>query len=459
MNIKFIIIGIIIIAALGLFFFFVTKSDAAIGTLNIYEGGVSIVSDSDTKSGETGTEIKEGDLLKTNTDSRVSIMLKDGSVVRLEAGSKVKIERLKYSNGQIDDAVFVLESGKMWSKVEPLGQGNWQVETPVIVASVRGTQFNTRYSDNSSGISVYNGKVGVALKEDVDDEKIVSAKYKFTLNDNSVRTDFESGPVPLEENVSDDWFIFNIGEDKKMSGGSDSESKMTDGENESSEEKTTQQSIESTPQESAPSTYTPPSVVSKTTIKTERSISSVKIFGNKTTLYVGEETKIKVNAYYNDGFVEEVPFEKIIWKKGKLGNIFFPGYFSSGSAGTVDIQAEVLGVLSQTVTITVKSSSTQSINPNAPVEKTLLRIAVSFTKNVDQSATYYVPPTANFKAVGYYSDNTTQDITTSVEWSVVSGNGYGSIDAKGLYTSESQGSDTVRATYQNISGEAIINIP
>src|SRR5262245_509044 len=139
------VLVLIAVIAGGLFWY--RNAEAAVGNLNIYEGTVDVVRGGNGSAGKTGTGVKNNDVIKVGTGSRVSIILKDGSVIRLEAGSEVEV---------LGAGKFKLIQGKMWSKVEPQSV-TWEVETPTIVAAVRGTAFNTRYSNLSSGVSVYDG--------------------------------------------------------------------------------------------------------------------------------------------------------------------------------------------------------------------------------------------------------------------------------------------------------------
>jgi hypothetical protein len=72
--------------------------------------------------------------------------------------------------------------------------------------------------------------------------------------------------------------------------------------------------------------------------------------------------------------------------------------FTSLSEGTTEIRASLSGVTSAAVTLTV-----------TPVE--LVSIAVTPT-----SANLVIPNVKQFSATGIYSDGTTKDLTTLVEW-------------------------------------------
>jgi len=211
------LLGIIVIVA-GLFF----RSQiagASVGNLNIYEGTVDVVRGSQTTPGKTGFSIRETDVIKVGLASRVSIILKDGSVIRLEADSEVLVAKLTYKESKIDDASFRLISGKMWSKVEPLqDSASWQVETPTVVAAVRGTQFNTRYTNKSSDISVYSGKVGVALLKNLTGEKLLLKDNQFILRDEVLDTDFAKDLTVIDLSQYNEWIIFNLVEDAKLEG-------------------------------------------------------------------------------------------------------------------------------------------------------------------------------------------------------------------------------------------------
>ena len=84
---KSLYIIIVLVLVIGGFFYWYQASKADIGSLNIYQGNADILRKEKNIAGRTGSTIKLKDTIRVAKDSRVSIVLKDGSVIRLEAGS------------------------------------------------------------------------------------------------------------------------------------------------------------------------------------------------------------------------------------------------------------------------------------------------------------------------------------------------------------------------------------
>src|SRR5204862_4098789 len=68
--------------------------------------------------------------------------------------------------------------------------------------------------------------------------------------------------------------------------------------------------------------------------------------------------------------------------------------------------------------------------------------------------------TRQFAATGTYTNNSTQDLTSTVSWSS-SAPGVATINSGGLATSVAQGSTTIAATFGSISGSStlFVNAP
>ena len=432
---RTLLIGLVIAAAFIGFFYWSQVARASIGNLNIYEGTVDVARGNETIVGKTGSVIRKTDVIRVGSGSRVSIILKDGSVIRLEAESEVEIIGITYNDNEIDDASFRLIKGEMWSKVKPLSEdASWQVETPTAVASVRGTEFNTRYINKSSEFSIYGGKVGVALLTKRDAEKLLLPGNKFVLRDAALDIDFAKDPTVINQNQENEWARFNLGEDAKL----ENISSVSENADNIS---TTTEKMEEKP--------TPKPIVET---KAEKKLSSLLLFGNKSILLVDKETQLKVQAKYSDGTIEETSFEKITWiKSAQLGSITTPGYFSSSKTGSVTISAKIGDITSNEVTIEVKNSL-----------KVLKRIDISYVQNSlsEQIGNYNEPrhPTFQFTAVAVYEDGPNENVTSLSNWSV-SGSASGSINSNGLYTPETKGDAMVKATYGGKEAVATISIP
>ena len=162
---KSLYIIIVLVLVIGGFFYWYQASKADIGSLNIYQGNADILRKEKNIAGRTGSTIKLKDTIRVAKDSRVSIVLKDGSVIRLEAGSEVGVSELEYNGTKIKKALFDLRLGRLWSHVEPLeAGGSYNVQTPTVVATIRGTIFNVDYMQIKSVIYVDDHEVGTFLK-------------------------------------------------------------------------------------------------------------------------------------------------------------------------------------------------------------------------------------------------------------------------------------------------------
>ncbi|MDP3954465.1 MAG: FecR domain-containing protein [bacterium] len=215
---KYIIYFIIIAAALtGLFYLFLPAL-AGVGNLDIYSGAVDVLRGDQVKNGQTGENVKINDTVRTKNESRSGLVLKDNTIVRFESGSEVKVGDIEYKDGKIKDAVFALLVGQIWTSAQPVGEGGQlRVETPTVVASVRGTEFEVIYRNGITEIFVFEGSVVVALASDPSVFKEVKAGEYFVISDSNAREDFEKGPVLFDINERNDWVIFNLGEADKDS--------------------------------------------------------------------------------------------------------------------------------------------------------------------------------------------------------------------------------------------------
>lgn len=204
-------LGILILGGL----IFLQVASASVGNLQVYQGSAEIVRDGKTQSGKTGTDVHFKDTIKTPKGATVAIVLKDSSVVRLEAGSEVEIEELSYQGQKIKQASFKLKLGRLWSRVAPLEKdGQFEVETPTVVAAIRGTSFNTTYKAALTGIYVYQKKLTVSLK--TGQSQTVNTGLLLQMRNDKLEEDFLLGPKMPDASFFDSWIRFNQEEDDRI---------------------------------------------------------------------------------------------------------------------------------------------------------------------------------------------------------------------------------------------------
>jgi hypothetical protein len=83
--------------------------------------------------------------VRTGSDSRARVDISDGSIIRLAASTTFTLTELSPSP---NDSItrFLLDAGKVWLEVtQTLGGGIFAIETPVGVATVRGSLMSVEY--------------------------------------------------------------------------------------------------------------------------------------------------------------------------------------------------------------------------------------------------------------------------------------------------------------------------
>lgn len=393
----------IILIALAILIFlggviWVSVTQASIGNLQVYSGSAEIIRDSQSKSGQSGSAVNENDTIKTSSGSKIAIVLKDSSVVRIDENSEVEIADISYQEGKIKDATFKLKIGRFWSRVSPLPQGgNFDVETPTVVASVRGTSFNTTYLPEITGVYVYKDKVNVKLKK-INETTLVPESLVLRMSNDNIEEDFKKGPQIPDPKYFDSWIKFNQEEDDRVC----RDNHNTPG---------CEDYIFSSPFPSPSATVTP--------------ISSPAVQGAATTPI--KTTRPTPN----------------------------PSRILSPTQNTTSSPSQSGYATPNTPNPTSKSSSSPATTPSPT--KSLTNFTI--THDNTQNDCY---PNCQFSAWAYYSDNPQKavDVTKNTKWSLKSPTN-GTISASGYYSSGQIRGDTIQAAYDssNNHGTATHTIP
>lgn len=112
-----------------------------------------------------GSVLNEGDEIRTGLDSRATLSLYNGSVIRLNSDTRIELTKLKSRNGQ-DEAAFILHSGELWIKrsSDKSIRTAFEVATSHLNAQSMGTIFNVLEKNKTESVRVMDGKVKVAVK-------------------------------------------------------------------------------------------------------------------------------------------------------------------------------------------------------------------------------------------------------------------------------------------------------
>lgn len=197
MRFIILIFSIIITSALvgGMFTFFHKAN--VIGEINVLKGRASI------KVGEkfetfSTRRIKEDDVVIVHNKGLAELKLNDGSRIRIASGSEVNFKKFTYKENKIENGEIKINSGEVWSDLERLApSGNFQVETPTIVAAVRGTEFGVSYLAKLSRVWVNEHSVAVkkVLGENL---KTISEGKQITVRDDFADDDLKDEPKAIQ---------------------------------------------------------------------------------------------------------------------------------------------------------------------------------------------------------------------------------------------------------------------
>jgi hypothetical protein len=154
-------------------FAFAQPQSAAAATLVVYEGQARVVS-AGARNGSQEVSVATGEVLTVRTGDQIfltaastaHLLLIDGSIIELAAGTEINVDELV-----IDEATYRVHlrllGGRTVSRVvSVLGVGDrFEISTPSSTASVRGTIFTVAYiSAGETFISCDEGQVEVTLE-------------------------------------------------------------------------------------------------------------------------------------------------------------------------------------------------------------------------------------------------------------------------------------------------------
>lgn len=145
------------------------------GSFSSVSGQVQIQRAGATIGGAPGVGVDVGDRIVTGASGHAVIVLNDQSRLELAPQSSITLDQFTVTGGATSTRVG-LTSGVLRSLVNAVSGGtaaNYQVHTPNAVAAVRGTRFDTAYTENVirpgykgcdryTDVSVYQGTVSLA---------------------------------------------------------------------------------------------------------------------------------------------------------------------------------------------------------------------------------------------------------------------------------------------------------
>ena len=196
---------------------------------------------------------------------------------------------------------------------------------------------------------------------------------------------------------------------------------------------------------------------SSTTITTATTstptLSSIAVApASPASLIVGSTQQFTATGTYLDGSTADLSSD-VTWTSDStpIATIDDFGLASGVTVGTANITASLNGVTSPSVPLTVTTAtSATSTTPTTTSGVTLSSIAVIPNSPLSLA----IGSSLHFKATGTYSDGSTADITSQVNWTS-DNTAIATIDSTGLVTGVAPGTANITATLSGVTSQAV----
>lgn len=136
-------------------------------TITVLAGTATVTNGAGSRSASSGDLVRPGDQVRTSPDGHAVLTFIDGSTMTIEPAGSLVLEEATFGQGSV--AVRVFQSvGLTWSSVSRLlaPGSRFEVRTPAITASVRGTAFEVEVAaDGRTRVRTSEGAVAVSNDE------------------------------------------------------------------------------------------------------------------------------------------------------------------------------------------------------------------------------------------------------------------------------------------------------
>ncbi len=142
------------------------KREQSSAQLAAFKGSVNVQIDRKHHTAAVGLRVPTRSTVATQDRSFASLVMQDGSQLMVMPESRIRIETLQrvVLTKSLERKITV-EQGRVQARVIPISDsiGSFQLQTPLVVAAVRGTEFRTTYDEASrtSRVEVLKGRVEV----------------------------------------------------------------------------------------------------------------------------------------------------------------------------------------------------------------------------------------------------------------------------------------------------------
>ena len=148
-------------------------------------GKATLVTDSARKDLHFGDIINDGIIIETDKDSTADLTFSDKSIIRIKPETKLSLVQMFETNQGGMSAKIKMERGTVIHSVAKLVKdGSYQVDSPTMVAGVRGTAFEVTVSDEAT-VFVADGKVQVISKIGKKEEHVLEKDRGVTIKESN----------------------------------------------------------------------------------------------------------------------------------------------------------------------------------------------------------------------------------------------------------------------------------
>jgi len=128
--------------------------------VQFFIGDVKIIKGETETSVTQGDQVNINDIIITKSKSYVDILYGTSGIIRVNENSKISIAAI--ADDKNNDTIMNMEKGKILAAVSKLKGTKFNVKTPTVVASVRGTSFSVENDKSGAKVTVVKGTVSAA---------------------------------------------------------------------------------------------------------------------------------------------------------------------------------------------------------------------------------------------------------------------------------------------------------
>jgi len=175
------------------------------GELIYYSGEIYKERKDGWKQIKTGEILNESDIIKTNGDSRATILFDDGSIVRLGEYTEITFAGIK-----TDEIRTIIKSGSIYNRVAKAEGRNFITQYQDLETIALGTAYSMHLDNSELIVKVFESKVRVNFDNN---QRELSSGEKLNINIDSKEVSREE--IDLDKENKNPFFIWNKEEDEK----------------------------------------------------------------------------------------------------------------------------------------------------------------------------------------------------------------------------------------------------